>query len=104
MIVWEGGAGAWKELTRLRGHKNWVTSVAFSPDGKIVATGSLDRKVKLWDVVTGADYESTDALEGTVWAVAFSPDGKSVAVGLQPREGEGVKFVPVTAIPKLRAF
>ena len=102
--MWEGSGSSWRDAITLRGHRNWVTSVSFSPDGKIVATGSLDKKVKLWDLKTGADYESTDALEGGVWSVVFSPDGKSVAAGLQPREGEAVKFMPVTPVPNLRAF
>jgi WD40 repeat protein len=38
----------------LTGHTNWVRSIAFSPDGKRVASGSDDRLVKIWDTETGA--------------------------------------------------
>ena len=50
------------------GPTDGVTSVAISPDGRLVAVGSLDRIVRLWDMETEA-----------VYSVAFSPDGKSLA-------------------------
>ena len=39
----------------LRGHSGWVRSVAYSPDGKHIVTGSLDETVKIWDSTTGKE-------------------------------------------------
>jgi len=65
------------ELT-LRGHKGTVWSVAFSPDGKLLATASHDKTVRLWDRRTGKELAALQHAEW-VYVVAFSPDGKLLA-------------------------
>jgi glucose repression regulatory protein TUP1 len=63
------------------GPKEGVTSVAISPDGRVVAAGSLDCVVRLWDAHTGKFLDSFKGHDDSVYSVAFSPDGKTLASG-----------------------
>ncbi|MEB3341052.1 WD40 repeat domain-containing serine/threonine-protein kinase [Okeania sp.] len=71
----------WKCLHTLIGHQKWVCSVAFSPDSKIVASGSEDETIKLWEVNSGREILTLRGHLGYVNSVAFSPDGKILASG-----------------------
>jgi WD40 repeat protein len=55
--------------------------MAWSPEGKHIATGSLDHQVKIWDVTTGYNIFTYDNAVGEVWAVAWSPDSQRTASG-----------------------
>ncbi|MGH3391365.1 MAG: WD40 repeat domain-containing protein [Actinomadura sp.] len=62
-------------------HTDWVTSVAFSPDGKTLATGSYGKIVRLWDVASGGAAATFDGRSDWVYSVAFSTDGRILATG-----------------------
>lgn len=58
-----------------------VTSVCISPDGALVAAGSLDTVVRIWDVQTGKLVERLKGHRDSVYSVAFTPDGRGLVSG-----------------------
>jgi WD40 repeat protein len=67
------------EVRSFAGHADYVTWLAFSPDGTRLASGSADNTVKLWDVATGTQLLSLEGHVERVNAGAFSPDGRTLA-------------------------
>ena len=74
-----------KPLQVLKGHEHGVWTVAFSPDGKTLASGSADQTVRVWDIATGECEQTFAGHSNWVWIVAFSPDGKTLASGSADR-------------------
>ncbi|MGE5660494.1 MAG: NB-ARC domain-containing protein [Actinomycetota bacterium] len=125
--VWQVSSG---ECDRtLQGHQSLVWSVAFHPatsclshphkaTGSLLASGSVDQTIRLWDIMTGECIRVLIGHSSSVWSVAFSPNGKMLASGSQdetiklwdiesgecldsltpPRIYEGMKIAGVTGI------
>jgi WD40 repeat protein len=105
--LWDAGTGkmvrefkAYKEKVSEKGHQEAVLSVAFSPDGKQIVSGSMDRTIKVWNVADGSVVRElvnpglkpaapglpAPAHPGWVYAVRFADDGKKiVSAGAAPR-------------------
>ncbi|MCJ1268036.1 hypothetical protein MMC22_007922 [Lobaria immixta] len=69
----------WHAANILRGHLNSVNAMTFSPDGKQIASASMDKMVRLWDSATGEPRNILKGHSNWVKAVTFSPDGKQIA-------------------------
>lgn len=65
----------------LSGHEGFINSVAFSPDGNRLASGSQDRTIRVWDVQSRKHVLTIKVSLGAVYSVVFSPDGNMIASG-----------------------
>ena len=94
-------AGRIPELVVQAGHGSAICSVAFSPDGRNILTGSLDNTTILWDAKTGRELRTFEGGSDWIKFVAFSPDGRTILTG--PRIGGAILWDPKTG-RKLRTF
>jgi WD40 repeat protein len=97
--IWDAATG--KHLRTLDGHSTGVMSVAFSPDGTVLASGGIDNAMRLWDVNTGKQLGETQAHEGHVYMLCFTPDGKQlVSASNEVRLWDAVNVKEVRKFPK----
>lgn len=83
--IWDVQSTPAKLVATIQGHKDAILSVAFSPDGSTIATGSYDKLVKLWDGATGKELRTLKEHSDAVYSVAFLPGGKQVVSGAGDR-------------------
>jgi hypothetical protein len=77
--LWNTKSGA--EVGALRGHTDRVASIAFSPDGRRLLSGSFDGTMRLWDVASAEQLDCFQRHTGWVTCVAFCPDGHRAIAG-----------------------
>ena len=91
-----------QEVMTYTGHSGWVNTLAFSPDGKLLVSGSMDKTVRLWNVATGQCWKTLRGHKERVESVAFHPEAPLVVSGgadgqicfWQPETGKLIKAFP----------
>ncbi|KAG8942894.1 hypothetical protein FRC03_002834, partial [Tulasnella sp. 419] len=85
-VVMTNGSDTWDRiLFTLTGHSSAIYAVAYSPDGVLIASGSDDKTIIVWDSRTGAQIHSLEGHSKEVLAVDFSADGSLIASGSNDR-------------------
>jgi WD40 repeat protein len=79
--IWD--AKAQRPIRTLEGHRHFVVSVAYSPDGKLIATGSIDRSTRVWDAATGKQLVVLNFSKMLPRSLRFSADGKTLVAGYE---------------------
>ena len=82
-------------------HSGMISSIAFDPRGKLLASGSWDHSIRLWDVATLQCIERLHGNPSEVWAVAFTADGQGIISGA--KDGT-VRLWPTNSAPKEKLY
>jgi WD40 repeat protein/uncharacterized caspase-like protein len=77
VVLWDAASG--REIGALKGHGKGVTQVAFSRDGRLLASASTDNTIRIWDVVTRSEVRTLVGHTANVESIDFSPDGRLLA-------------------------
>lgn len=75
LFLWKPGESK-QAIVRMTGHQQAVNHIAFSPDGRYIASASFDKKVRLWDGRTGRFIATLNGHVGAVYQVAWSGDSR----------------------------
>jgi WD40 repeat protein len=79
ILLWNLDSG--KLLARLSGHAHWILSLAFSPDAKLLASGSQDKSARIWDMETLKSVKVLTGHQESVTCLAFTPGGELLITG-----------------------
>jgi eukaryotic-like serine/threonine-protein kinase len=100
VAIWRsGGVAIWRFLgpqplkQTLVGHTGYVYSVAFGPSGRLLASGSADETIKIWDLSSGTVKETLTGHVGQVFSVALGPNGRTLV------SGSGDRTIKVWDVP-----
>jgi WD40 repeat protein len=91
-----------KECGLLRGHRKWVTAVAFAPDGKTLVSGSYDAMPRLWDVPGAREVKTIGDGRMPVYAAAFGPGGRRVYLQTGNVSGHAVRVWEAASAKEVR--
>jgi WD40 repeat protein len=89
------------EIVPQIGHRQSILCIAFSPDGKYVASGGADHALMLWEVSTGRQVRRFAVPDIAVWSAAFSPDGKHIVTA---GSGNAATLWETTSEAAIRTF